>query len=48
VYVFPASAVQRLDASSAAVMAFIISGGVTEISRDVPAPEPGVSKARTA
>ena len=33
VYVFPASAVQRLDASSAAVMAFIVSGGVTEITR---------------
>lgn len=31
VYVFPASAVRRLDAPSAAVMAFIVSGGVTEI-----------------
>jgi uncharacterized membrane protein len=30
---FPASAVQRLDASSSAVMAFIISGGVTEVAR---------------
>ena len=33
VFVFPASAIQRLDASSAAVMAFIVSGGVTEIPR---------------
>lgn len=48
VFVFPARTIQRLDASSAAVMAFIISGGVTEISRDAPAPEPGVTKARTA
>jgi uncharacterized membrane protein len=31
VYVFPATVIQRLDASSAAVMAFIVSGGVTEI-----------------
>jgi uncharacterized membrane protein len=30
-FVFPDSTVQRLDASSSAVMAFIISGGVTEI-----------------
>jgi len=33
VYVFPASVVKRLDVSSAAVMAFIVSGGVTEIPR---------------
>ena len=33
VFVFPANAIQRLDASSAAVMAFIVSGGVTEIPR---------------
>lgn len=33
VFVFPAKVVQRLDASSAAVMAFIVSGGVTEIGR---------------
>lgn len=33
VFVFPAKVVQRLDASSAAVMAFIVSGGVTEIAR---------------
>jgi uncharacterized membrane protein len=33
VYVFPASVIQRLDASSAAVMAFIVSGGVTEVPR---------------
>jgi uncharacterized membrane protein len=32
-YVFPANTVQRLDASSSAVMAFIISGGVTEFAR---------------
>jgi uncharacterized membrane protein len=38
VWVFPTSAVQRLDASSAAVMAFIVSGGVTEVPRlEVPA-----------
>lgn len=30
---FPASSVQRLEASSSAVMAFIISGGVTEVAR---------------
>ncbi len=34
VFVFPAKVVQRLDASSAAVMAFIVSGGVTEIRAD--------------
>jgi uncharacterized membrane protein len=33
VFVFPSHAIQRLDASSAAVMAFIVSGGVTEIPR---------------
>jgi uncharacterized membrane protein len=38
VWVFPTGAVQRLDASSAAVMAFIVSGGVTEVpSLDAPA-----------
>ena len=31
VYVFPATAVTRLNAPSTAVMAFIVSGGVTEI-----------------
>jgi uncharacterized membrane protein len=31
-FLFPESTVQRLNASSSAVMAFIISGGVTEIS----------------
>jgi len=31
VYVFPAATVNRLDASSAAMMAFIVSGGVTEV-----------------
>jgi uncharacterized membrane protein len=35
-YVFPASAVEHLSASSADVMAFIVSGGVT----DVPHPAP--------
>ena len=34
VFVFPANVVQQLDASSAAVMAFIVSGGVTEIKVD--------------
>lgn len=49
VFVFPANAIQRLDASSAAVMAFIVSGGVTEIARDPTAPEPeGAAKARSA
>src|SRR5688572_23090217 len=33
VFVFPATASQRLNASSAGVMAFIASGGVTEIPR---------------
>lgn len=32
-FIFPASGVQRLDVSSSAVMAFIISGGVTEVAR---------------
>lgn len=31
VYIFPAHTIQRLGVSSAAVMAFIVSGGVTEI-----------------
>jgi len=30
-YVFPTSAVERLDSSSADVMAFIVSGGVTDV-----------------
>ena len=47
VYVFPATTVQRLDASSAAVMAFIVSGGVTEITRDAAA-APSVAKVRSA
>jgi uncharacterized membrane protein len=33
VFIFPAKVIQRLDASSAAVMAFVVSGGVTEIAR---------------
>jgi uncharacterized membrane protein len=33
VYVFPAHAVKPLDASSAAVMAFVVSGGVTTVPR---------------
>lgn len=33
VFVFPADVIQRLDVSSAAVMAFIVSGGVTDIPR---------------
>ena len=32
-FIFPATSVQRLDTSSSAVMAFIISGGVTEVAR---------------
>lgn len=32
-FIFPTANVQRLDVSSSAVMAFIISGGVTEFSR---------------
>ena len=32
-FIFPTDNVQRLDASSSAVMAFIISGGVTEVAR---------------
>lgn len=50
VYVFPAAAVQRLDVSSAAVMAFIVSGGVTEITRGEPGPAAvaGTSPARGA
>ena len=49
VFVFPANAIQRLDASSAAVMAFIVSGGVTEIARDTaPAGTEAVTKARSA
>ena len=49
VFVFPASVIQRLDASSAAVMAFVVSGGVTEITRDAPTPATeGVTKARSA
>lgn len=33
VYVFPLTAVKRLEASSAAVMAFIVSGGVTTVPK---------------
>ena len=32
-FIFPTSNVQHLDVSSSAVMAFIISGGVTEVAR---------------
>jgi uncharacterized membrane protein len=32
-FIFPTSTVQRLEVSSSAVMAFIISGGVTEVAR---------------
>lgn len=39
VYLFPADTVVRLDSTSAAVMAFIVSGGVTEMKAgDAPAP----------
>lgn len=33
VYIFPSKTVQRLDVASSAIMAFIISGGVTDVSR---------------
>jgi uncharacterized membrane protein len=32
-YVFPREAVQRLEASSSEVMAFVVSGGVTEVPK---------------
>jgi uncharacterized membrane protein len=32
-FIFPANTVQRLDASSSTVMAFILSGGVTEVKQ---------------
>lgn len=50
VFVFPAKVVQRLDASSAAVMAFIVSGGVTEIARPdtAGAAGPPAAQARSA
>ena len=50
VYVFPANVIQRLDASSAAVMAFIVSGGVAEIARpDAESLQPASpAKARSA
>lgn len=47
VYVFPASVVKRLDASSAAVMAFIVSGGVTDIPRPDDEPTPAAGAAKT-
>jgi uncharacterized membrane protein len=47
-YVFPAAAVQRLEASSSAVMAFIISGGVTEVSRATAETEADVVATRSA
>jgi uncharacterized membrane protein len=43
VYVFPAAAVKRLDASSAAVMAFIVSGGVTAVPQLEATPAPAVA-----
>ena len=43
VYVFPSTVIQRLEAPSAAVMAFIVSGGVTEIRG-----EPEVAATRPA
>ena len=46
VYLFPANVVQRLDATSAAVMAFIVSGGVTGIKPSAEAE--AVSRAGTA
>jgi uncharacterized membrane protein len=32
-YVFPRTAVERIDASSSEVMAFVVSGGVTEVPK---------------
>jgi uncharacterized membrane protein len=50
-YVFPSSVVERLDASSADVMAFIVSGGVTDVPAQhtplEPAPAPAVSAPAT-
>ena len=49
VYVFPANVIQRLDASSAGVMAFIVSGGVAEIARsEAGAADGRPAKARSA
>jgi uncharacterized membrane protein len=45
VIIFPANAVQRLDVSTTDLMAFIVSGGVTEIKR---AAEAGVTVAKGA
>ena len=45
VFVFPAKVIQRLDASSAAVMAFIVSGGVTEITGSAPDTKDGAPTA---
>lgn len=40
-YVFPRAAVQRVDTSSSDFMAFVVSGGVTEVPRVVPGnPDP--------
>jgi uncharacterized membrane protein len=39
--IYPASAVQRLDTESADVLAFIVSGGVTEVPRAAAPPETG-------
>lgn len=40
VYLFPATAIHRLDAASASVMAFIVSGGVTEMGKAEPSVTP--------
>ena len=39
-YVFPANTVQKLNVSSSAVMAFIISGGVTDVKTEAETPAP--------
>ncbi len=39
--IYPASAVRRLDTESADVLAFIVSGGVTELPRAAAPPERG-------
>lgn len=45
IWVLPTSSVERIDASSAAVMAFVVSGGVTEVpalEKEQPAVPPAV------
>jgi len=57
-YLFPTTAVARLDTNSSEMMAFIVSGGVTEIpvlarpvglreTRAMPSPSPDLTTSRT-